>query len=141
MNFIFKIKPASYQTDYYLRFLLSPSEQLHNIFIAALGSLGDVNLLTEKHTADYWLNIKLDQLYVDNSVTPKQALVGLSVQLVLNKDPQQVLFWHHYQQSIAIQHYSSGAENIVLAWDKGIANILQQSRGPVINAIKMNASK
>jgi len=136
LNFIFKTKPTRYQMDYYLRFLIKPSEQLHTIFISKFSTLPSVNIVNTKQAASYLLNIKLNKFYIDKSVEPRQAFISVSIQLVTNNTPQKVLLWRHYQQSIPIQHYDAGAQNIVLAWNSGIHKILQDSVKQIATTMK-----
>lgn len=127
LHFIFKLKPARYQLDYYHHFLNFPSKQLMAIFATKLNNLTNVKLTSSSDKAQYILGIKLNKFYVDNTTDPKKAIIDLSICLRLQANPQAILWWHTYHSATPIKNYTASAGNIVLAWDQGIQTILQKS--------------
>lgn len=138
LHFIFKLKPARYQLDYYHRFLSSPSQQLMTLFTTQLNNLTDIKLTTSRHEAKYILNIKLNKFYVDDIPNSEKAIIDLNIKLNLQTSPQKILWWHNYYYAIPIKNYNAGAENIVLAWDKGIQNILKMSAMAITDKLEQN---
>ncbi len=130
--FIFKLKDANYQSDYYNRFLALPATQLQQIAMDRLKSSGNFSEVVGEGSsliANYGVTFSLRELYID-STQPSQITSVISIEAKVNKvslgNSKSLLFDHTYRQRIPVANYTLGAQQAVLAWDKGIKAIFDQ---------------
>ncbi|MCP4473816.1 MAG: hypothetical protein GY821_04475 [Gammaproteobacteria bacterium] len=130
--FIFKLKDANYQNDYYNRFLALPATQLQQIAIYKLKSSGNFSEVLGENSsqiANYAVTFTLRELYIDSTQTNRMTAV-ISIEAKVNKvslaNSKLLFFDHTYRQKMLIANYALGAQQAVLAWDKGITIIFNQ---------------
>ncbi|MEM9244020.1 MAG: hypothetical protein AAGA27_08240 [Pseudomonadota bacterium] len=127
--FIFKRRFNNYQQDYYHRFLAMPTVQLEQIMLDALKQSGRFSQVSDQESSlnpDYKISFVLKQLYVDISKpnSPK-AVISIEVELMqYSTNNSRIIFDQTYHQSIAVVNYNENAGQIVEAWNKGLAVIV-----------------
>ncbi|MEI8055013.1 MAG: hypothetical protein WCH10_03315 [bacterium] len=125
LDFLYRIKPGQYLTDYYHSFLVSPAEQLEPIFINYLKALGDFGLdTTTSLAAQNKLQVQITELYADyrDHDNPKAviALHFVLTRLIVNEPV--VLLDKVLYAKVALKNKDTNS--LLVAWSVGLRDVL-----------------
>jgi hypothetical protein len=127
LDFLYRIKSGQYLTDYYNVFLVSPTEQLNQVFINYLKALGDFNIdTTASLTAQNKLQLQIMEFYADyRDRDHPQAVIALHFILTRLVDGDSViLFDKVLYAKVALKEKDTSS--LLVAWNLGLQDVLRR---------------
>jgi uncharacterized lipoprotein YmbA len=134
-NLILRENDVKYSTSYYTELLMSPSENFRNAFyvwFAESGIFSDVTL-AERSGMSHRLVVSVLNFHGD--VAAQKAVLKIKATLFDEKTKgMAVLFTKGYQQEVKV--VGSDAEELIRAYNMGLAKILADCERDVIGALQ-----
>lgn len=137
-EFIYRVGPEQYQSDYYNLFLVQPKDMLTEAVYEWFSSSGQFSHVVPGSSAlrpDFILESNVTRLYGDYS-TPGKAMAVFEVQFFLLQDKMaryKVAFCKNYHKEVPIEGRSAAA--LASAFEQSLKDILGEVEGDVAKAL------
>lgn len=127
-SLVYKTGPASYQSDFYNSFLISPEEMITENTISWLrksGLFASIPDISSKADADLLMEGDIEQLYGDFSDSQKgRSIMKIEFFLLDYKEfPNKIVFQKSYNAVSSLEDNS--AEELIKGYEKCLTQILQ----------------
>jgi len=136
-SLIIKKGSSEYTASYYNELLISPSENVRNVFFnwfVNSGIFEDTTLYNPKEMS-HRLSVSLLEMYIDDSTgEPRQVVVTLKVALI-EETSGKILLNRNYKQSVSVDKIGVDAEAEVKALNKAFELILEECENDIIKAL------
>ena len=136
-SLIIKKGSSEYTASYYNELLISPSENVRNVFFnwfVDSGIFEDTTLYNPKEMS-HRLSVSLLEMYIDDSTgEPRQVVVTLKVALI-EETSGKILLNRNYKQSVSVDKIGVDAEAEVKALNKAFELILEECENDIIKAL------